>query len=109
MGISFAPDQSGESCCVQLRCAARFARSNAPGCTPMPRSMANLMAGVLRLELSCFGRAALFHRNAAPFHALYCSAVEQLGMNGVLVLNARDGGPAAKAGIRGSTRDEYGR
>ncbi|PRW45178.1 Protease Do-like chloroplastic [Chlorella sorokiniana] len=36
-------------------------------------------------------------------------SVEQLGMNGVLVLNARDGGPAAKAGIRGSTRDEYGR
>lgn len=36
-------------------------------------------------------------------------AVEQLGMNGVLVLNAREGGPAAKAGVRGSTRDEYGR
>jgi S1-C subfamily serine protease len=30
-------------------------------------------------------------------------------VNGVLVLNAKDGGPAAKAGIRGSTRDEYGR
>lgn len=36
-------------------------------------------------------------------------SVEQLGVNGVLVLNARDGGPAAKAGVRGSTRDEYGR
>ncbi|KAL4448534.1 hypothetical protein ABPG75_005753 [Micractinium tetrahymenae] len=36
-------------------------------------------------------------------------SVEQLGVNGVLVLNARDGGPAAKAGIRGSSRDEYGR
>lgn len=36
-------------------------------------------------------------------------AVEQLGVNGVLVLNAREGGPAAKAGVRGSTRDEYGR
>lgn len=36
-------------------------------------------------------------------------SVEQLGMNGVLVLNARDGGPAAKAGIQGSSRDEYGR
>ncbi|PSC73356.1 Protease Do-like chloroplastic isoform B [Micractinium conductrix] len=34
---------------------------------------------------------------------------KQLGVNGVLVLNARDGGPASKAGIKGSTRDEYGR
>lgn len=41
--------------------------------------------------------------------ALRLPAVEQLGVNGVLVLNARDGGPAAKAGIRGSSRDEYGR
>ncbi|KAL4857774.1 Protease Do-like 1 [Chlorella vulgaris] len=36
-------------------------------------------------------------------------SVEQLGMNGVLVLSAREGGPAAKAGVRGSSRDEYGR
>ncbi len=37
------------------------------------------------------------------------AAVEQLGVTGVLVLNARDGGPAAKAGVHGTTRDEYGR
>ena len=37
------------------------------------------------------------------------ASVEQLGVTGVLVLDARDGGPAAKAGIRGTTRDEYGR
>jgi hypothetical protein len=35
--------------------------------------------------------------------------VEQLGVNGVLVLNAREDGPAGKAGVRGSSRDEYGR
>ena len=37
------------------------------------------------------------------------AAVEQLGVTGVLVLEAREGGPAAKAGILGTTRDEYGR
>lgn len=28
---------------------------------------------------------------------------------GILVLNAREGGPAWKSGIRGTSRDEYGR
>lgn len=42
-------------------------------------------------------------------YPLPLAAVEQLGMNGVLVLSAREGGPAAKAGVRGSSRDEYGR
>jgi S1-C subfamily serine protease len=37
------------------------------------------------------------------------ASVEQLGVSGVLVLDARAGGPAAKAGVRGTTRDEYGR
>ncbi len=37
------------------------------------------------------------------------AAVEQLGVTGVLVLDAREGGPAAKAGVHGTTRDEYGR
>lgn len=34
---------------------------------------------------------------------------EQLGVKGILVLNAREGGPAWRAGIRGTSRDEYGR
>jgi len=34
---------------------------------------------------------------------------EQLGVQGILVLNAREGGPAYKAGIHGTSRDEYGR
>lgn len=29
--------------------------------------------------------------------------------SGILVLNAREGGPAWKSGIRGTSRDEYGR
>lgn len=37
------------------------------------------------------------------------AAVEQLGVRGVLVLDARKGGPAAKAGIKGTSRDDYGR
>jgi S1-C subfamily serine protease len=28
---------------------------------------------------------------------------------GILVLNAREGGPAWRSGIRGTSRDEYGR
>ena len=36
-------------------------------------------------------------------------SVEQLGVSGVLVLDARDGGPADKAGVHGTTRDDYGR
>eukprot|EP00775_Hariotina_reticulata_P001416 gene1416-1758_t len=34
---------------------------------------------------------------------------EQLGVKGILVLNAREGGPAWRSGIRGTSRDEYGR
>lgn len=34
---------------------------------------------------------------------------EQLGVKGILVLNAREGGPAARAGIQGTSRDSYGR
>lgn len=37
------------------------------------------------------------------------ASVEQLGVSGVLVLDAREGGPAAKAGVKGTTRDEFGR
>lgn len=36
-------------------------------------------------------------------------AVESLGVKGIMVLNAREGGPAWKAGIMGTSRDEYGR
>lgn len=36
-------------------------------------------------------------------------STETLGVKGILVLNARDGGPASKAGLRGTSRDEYGR
>lgn len=36
-----------------------------------------------------------------------CAA--QLGVRGVLVLSAREGGPASKAGIKGTSRDGYGR
>ena len=35
--------------------------------------------------------------------------VEQLGLGGVLVLEARPGGPAERAGLKGTTRDESGR
>ena len=38
----------------------------------------------------------------------WVSAV-QLGVSGILVLDARKGGPAYKAGIKGTTRDHYGR
>jgi S1-C subfamily serine protease len=37
------------------------------------------------------------------------AAVEQLGVTGVLVLDAREGGPASQAGVHGTSRDEYGR
>jgi len=37
------------------------------------------------------------------------AAIEQLGVTGVLVLDARLGGPASKAGVHGTSRDEYGR
>mmetsp|Transcript_29200 Transcript_29200/g.52203 ORF Transcript_29200/g.52203 Transcript_29200/m.52203 type:complete len:445 (-) Transcript_29200:210-1544(-) len=36
-------------------------------------------------------------------------ASAQLGVQGILVLDAREGGPAWKAGIKGTTRDDYGR
>ncbi|KAG2435177.1 hypothetical protein HXX76_007260 [Chlamydomonas incerta] len=34
---------------------------------------------------------------------------EALGIKGILVLSAREGGPAWRAGLKGSSRDEYGR
>ncbi|CAG9460455.1 unnamed protein product [Pedinophyceae sp. YPF-701] len=36
-------------------------------------------------------------------------ATEELGIQGILVLKCQPGGPAAKAGIRPTTRDDYGR
>lgn len=36
-------------------------------------------------------------------------ALDQLGLGGVLVLDARPGGPAERAGVRSTTRDETGR
>lgn len=33
----------------------------------------------------------------------------QLGVSGILVLDARKDGPAFKSGIKGTTRDQYGR
>jgi S1-C subfamily serine protease len=36
-------------------------------------------------------------------------ALDQLGLGGVLVLDARAGGPADRAGVRSTTRDESGR
>ena len=36
-------------------------------------------------------------------------ASDTLGVKGILVLDARKGGPAADAGIKGTTRDRYGR
>lgn len=36
-------------------------------------------------------------------------SVEQLGVSGILVLDARKDGPAFKSGIKGTTRDQYGR
>lgn len=37
------------------------------------------------------------------------ASAEQLGVRGILVLSAREGGPAWRAGVRGTQRDEYGR
>ena len=39
--------------------------------------------------------------------AVLCSV--QLGVSGILVLDARKDGPAFKSGIKGTTRDSYGR
>lgn len=36
-------------------------------------------------------------------------SLEELGVRGILVLRTQDGSPAAKAGIKGTSRDEYGR
>ena len=37
------------------------------------------------------------------------ASTEQLGVRGILVLSAREGGPAWRAGVRGTSRDDYGR
>ena len=36
-------------------------------------------------------------------------SVEMLGIEGVLVISAKPGSPAEKAGVRGTERDDYGR
>ena len=44
------------------------------------------------------------------FHAERSAAcTPQLGVSGILVLDARKDGPAFKSGIKGTTRDQYGR
>ncbi len=44
-------------------------------------------------------------------HAAHSSQIVylQLGVQGILVLDARKGGPAWKSGIKGTSRDKYGR
>ena len=37
------------------------------------------------------------------------SSTSQLGINGILVLSVKDGGPASKAGLKGTSRDADGR
>jgi S1-C subfamily serine protease len=39
----------------------------------------------------------------------FVAAAVQLGVQGILVLDTRKGGPAAKAGIQGTSRDTNGR
>lgn len=56
------------------------------------------------LHLSLSG---CFYLAVEPF--LYETAVACVSASGILVLNAREGGPAWRAGIRGTSRDEYGR
>lgn len=41
--------------------------------------------------------------------AAAAAAAVQLGVQGILVLDTRKGGPAAKAGIQGTSRDTNGR
>jgi hypothetical protein len=45
----------------------------------------------------------------AASHLLSAAAAVQLGVQGILVLDTRKGGPAAKAGIQGTSRDTNGR
>lgn len=46
------------------------------------------------------------HRNKASDQPAFCSPFLQLGVQGILVLDTRKGGPAYKAGILGTSRDD---
>ena len=51
------------------------------------------------------GRAVM----RSVFTSAAAAAAVQLGVQGILVLDTRKGGPAAKAGIQGTGRDTNGR
>lgn len=107
MGISFAPDQSVEqvrllgspslSLAFNLTCSAEELR----GCIGAGAMALALFAQGIQVEA---GQAL-----EKPAYLLCLPPPAQLGLSGVLVLDARKGGPAFKAGIMGTTRDEYGR
>ena len=99
IGISFAPDQSVE-------------QVNADH-TVDHKLTVNSLRGVGDICLDD-NDCVTFFTNTVPcgLHAepLPCHTTPaQLGVRGVLVLSAREGGPASKAGIKGTSRDGYGR
>lgn len=61
----------------------------------------------------CYAQAPPKRRNsktlAVPAGCAHLYVVLQLGVQGILVLDARKGGPAWKSGMKGTSRDKYGR
>ena len=95
-------------CLLTLACrssnTARSCGQSWASALPLTSRVREWVGGWRRYACGCVCAAAA---NSLPSSLPF--AVEQLGVNGVLVLNALEGGPAAKAGVRGSSRDEYGR
>ena len=80
LGISFAPDQTVE----QVRRAKSFENNVQAPCQIVQRVCGSCLGPLIRSLL-------------------------QIGVAGILVLDTKENGPARKAGLQGTRRDEYGR
>lgn len=77
-----------------------------------PRTIPSLPSVPVDIVASSVDQIVRFGRVTRPMLGIAFApeqSAEQLGVRGVLVLDARKGSPADEAGIKGTSRDEYGR
>lgn len=94
LGISFAPDQSVE----QVRGIKQHLRE----CTSR-----RLLMGMSLVDLTAGGTDSCLPQLPCKGWRLHMQL--QQGIQGILVLDARDGSPARLAGVHGTRRDQSGR
>lgn len=120
LGISFAPDQSSEQvrldlhirgqCLTKSTASVSVLHALAAGCSCTADLHTCPLSQLDAQGIICLTLHLGMHSYLTSCHSCLNSClVSQLGVQGILVLDARNGGPAWKSGIKGTSRDKYGR